>query len=257
MFFLLHQELGDLKRRLENTNTLTPPLEGIQHEYGINTNLLKEIIEFWKTKYDWREREKFLNKYPQYKVNIQGLNIHYLYAKPQVKEGVRVLPLLLLHGWPGSIREFYEIIPILTTPQKGRDYVFEVLAPSLPGYGFSDGAVRPGLGAFEAAILFKNFMKRLGYQKYYLQGGDWGAIIVQHMAVAFPEHVLGVHANMCFVNTPLSNLLQFFGSYYNPLVEDEGAKGKVYPLSKKFMTILEEMGYMHIQATKPDTVGKN
>lgn len=250
------QEVEFLKRKLENTRNLTAPLEGIVHQYGINRELLKEILEFWKSKYNWRESEKFLNKYPHYKVNVQGLDIHYLYVKPQVKSNIRVLPLLLLHGWPGSIREFYEIIPLLTTPQKGRDYVFEVIVPSLPGYGFSDAAVRPGLGAFEMAILFKNFMKRLGYEKYYIQGGDWGGIIVQHMATAFPQHILGVHSNMCFVNTPLANLYIFIGSFYNPFVEDEAAAGKVYPYLPKLLQLIEETGYMHLQATKPDTIGK-
>lgn len=245
-----------MQRKLESTRDLTAPLEGVVHQYGINRELLKEILEFWKTKYDWREREKFLNKYPQYKVNVQGLNIHYLYVKPQVKSNIRVLPLLLLHGWPGSIREFYEIIPLLTTPQKGRDYVFELIIPSLPGYGFSDGAVRPGLGIFEVAVLFKNFMKRLGYEKYYIQGGDWGAGIVQNMATAFPEHILGVHSNMCFVNGALANLYTFIGSFYPSFVEDEGVKGLLYPYLPKLMHLIEESGYMHLQATKPDTLGK-
>lgn len=109
------------------------PLEGVKHHYGINTNLLKNIIDFWKTKYDWRKQEKFLNKYPQFKTNIQGLNIHYIHVKPTATKGQKVLPLLLLHGWPGSVREFYEIIPLLTTPQAGRDFVFELIVASLPG----------------------------------------------------------------------------------------------------------------------------
>lgn len=108
-------------------------MEGVQQHYGMNTNLLTKIVEFWKTKYNWREREKFLNQYPQFKVNIQGLNIHYIHVKPKAIKGVKVLPMLLLHGWPGSVREFYEIIPILTTPQKGNKFAFEVIVPSLPG----------------------------------------------------------------------------------------------------------------------------
>lgn len=99
----------------------------------MNTNLLNKIVEFWKSKYDWREREKYLNKFPQFKVNIQGLNIHYLHIKPQETKGIKVRPLLLLHGWPGSVREFYDIIPILTTPQAGSNIAFEIIAPSLPG----------------------------------------------------------------------------------------------------------------------------
>ncbi|CAG9824997.1 unnamed protein product [Phaedon cochleariae] len=141
-----------------------PPLEEAKQHYGMNTDLLQNITEFWKTKYDWRERETFLNRYPHFKVNVQGLNIHYIHVKPapeQTSKGVRVLPLLLLHGWPESVSQFNGIIPLLTTAQKGTDFVFEVIAPSLPGFGFSDAAVRPGLGAIQMAIVMKNLMEMI------------------------------------------------------------------------------------------------
>lgn len=98
-----------------------------------------------------------------------------------------MLPLLLVHGWPGSLREFYKLIPLLTTPRSGEKIVFEVIAPHLPGYGFSQGTNRPGLGAAEIAVLFDTLMQRLGFKNYYLQGGDWGAVITTHMAALFPE----------------------------------------------------------------------
>lgn len=125
--------LSDLTKRLQNALPFQEPLEDARHHYGLNTHLLKEIIEFWKTQYNWREQEKFLNQYPQFKVNVQGLKIHYLHVKPKRTEGLKVVPLLLVHGWPGTVREFYEIIPLLTTPRSNRDFVFEVIAPSLPG----------------------------------------------------------------------------------------------------------------------------
>lgn len=103
----------------------------------MNTNLLKNIVDYWKNEYDWRKQESFLNQYPQFKVSVQGLKIHFLHVKPKEANGLKVLPLLLLHGWPGSVREFYEIIPILTSQQSGRDFVFEVIAPSLPGWYLS------------------------------------------------------------------------------------------------------------------------
>ncbi|XP_018570554.1 juvenile hormone epoxide hydrolase 1-like [Anoplophora glabripennis] len=126
------EALKDLQRRLANALPFQEPLEDVKQHYGMNANLLKNIVDFWRTKYDWREREKFLNQYPQFTVSVQGLRIHYLHVKPKETKGVKVLPLLLLHDWPGSIREFYEMIPLLTTPQKGRDFVFEVIAPSMP-----------------------------------------------------------------------------------------------------------------------------
>ncbi|NP_001161902.1 juvenile hormone epoxide hydrolase-like protein 5 precursor [Tribolium castaneum] len=247
--------LKDLQHRLANARPLVPPLEGAQQHYGMNTKLLGKIIDHWRTKYNWREREKFLNQYPQFTVSVQGLRLHYIHVKPPSPGNLKVLPLLLLHGWPGSVREFYDIIPLLTKPAQGRNFVFEVIVPSLPGYGFSEAAVRPGLGPIEMSVVFKNFMKRIGFDKYYIQGGDWGALIVQNMATLFPEHVLGVHSNMCFVNTPLSNLKLLLGSLYPPLIVSKEMESKIYPLSAFYSNVLLEFGYMHLQATKPDTVG--
>lgn len=95
---------------------------------------MKEILLYWQNEYNWKEREKYLNRFPQFKINIQGLDIHFLHVKPKnVPENVKVLPLLLIHGWPGSVREFYEILPKLTEYDKKRNFVFEVIAPHIPG----------------------------------------------------------------------------------------------------------------------------
>nr|CAD7193995.1 unnamed protein product [Timema douglasi] len=162
--------LDDLNTRLQHVK-LTPPLEGIGFQYGFNTDYLKKVVDFWRTKYNWREREAYLNSFPQFKTQVDGLDLHFLHVKPkQVPPSTRVLPLLLLHGWPGSVREFYEIIPLLTTPREGVNFVFEVVVPSLPGYGFSEGASKPGLGAAQMAVVFKDLMARLGFDKFYLQG---------------------------------------------------------------------------------------
>lgn len=98
-----------------------------------------------------------------------------------------MLPLLMLHGWPGSVMEFYKILPLLTNPRPEYDFVFEIIVPSLPGFGFSSPAVRPGLGAAEMAVVFKNLMERLGFEQFYTQGGDWGAGITASMAAMYPE----------------------------------------------------------------------
>lgn len=127
------QILDDLKYRLENTLPFQKPLVGVKHHYGINTNLLQNIMDFWKTEYNWREREKYFNKYPHFLVNIQGLDIHFIRVKPETTKDLKVLPLLVLHGWLGSVREMYELIPLLTTPRKKKDFVFEVIVVSLPG----------------------------------------------------------------------------------------------------------------------------
>lgn len=118
---------------------------------------------------------------------MSGLDIHFLHVKPKDAKGKKVLPLLLQHGWPGSVLEFYKIIPLLTTPKPEYDFVFEVVVPSLPGFGFSDPAIRPGLGGSEMAVVLKNLMLRLGFNKFYTQGGDWGAIVTANMAAMFPQ----------------------------------------------------------------------
>ncbi|KAJ3662799.1 hypothetical protein Zmor_007126 [Zophobas morio] len=247
--------IEDLQHRLKKARPFVPPLEAIQQQYGLNTNLLNKIVDFWRTEYNWKERETFLNKFPQFVVSVQGLRLHYIHVKPANPEGRKVLPLLLLHGWPGSIREFYEIIPLLTTPRPGCNFVFEVIAPSLPGYGFSEAAVRPGLGAVQAAVLFKNLMKRLGFAKYYIQGGDWGAVIIHHMGTLFPEQILGLHSNMCSVNSLKSNIKLFFYSFWPTLLVAQEHVHKIYPRLAKLANLVLESGYMHLQATKPDTVG--
>lgn len=247
--------LEDLKLRLSNHRPFVPPLENIQQQYGMNTLLLKNIADYWLKKYNWRKQEKFLNKYPQYKTNIQGLNIHYLHIKPNVSSNIKTYPMLILHGWPGSVREFYEIIPYLTTPQNNRNYVFELVIPSLPGYGFSDPAVRPGLGAAQIAVVFKNLMDRLGFKKYFVQGGDWGSVITNLMAAFYPDKIIGTHSNMCIVMSPLSYLKTAIFSIYPKLFLDERSISKLYPMTSKFSDLLLETGYLHIQATKPDTLG--
>nr|CAI5864332.1 unnamed protein product [Callosobruchus analis] len=250
--------LQDLQYRLDHHRPMTPPLEGIQQQYGMNTNLLKRIVDFWRTKYNWREREVFLNKYPQFRVNIDGLDIHFIHLKPtNVPKGIQVLPLLLVHGWPGSLREFYDILPKLTTPREGYDFVFEVVAPHIPGYGFSQGAVRPGLGPPHIANMFRKLMERLGHKKFYMQAGDFGHIILQHLAIWFPESVLGFHSNFCVVFTPMSYIKHLISAmspsfpwYVRPDHYD-----RVFPIKEKAGLNLRESGYLHIQATKPDTIG--
>lgn len=161
----------------------------------------------------------------------------------------------MLHGWPGSFREFYGVIPLLTQPQEGKDFVFELIIASLPGFGFSQPASKPGLGALECAVVFKNLMQRLGFEKYYLHGGDWGAVIVTAMSSLYPNSVLGMHSTMCFDDSPSATIKMILGSFYPSFIIDKKYENKIYPISATFERMLLEFGYMHLQATKPDTVG--
>ncbi|XP_028170521.1 juvenile hormone epoxide hydrolase-like isoform X2 [Ostrinia furnacalis] len=245
----------DLQDRLKSRRPFPPPLQNVGFEYGFNTNTLETWLQYWAKDYNFAEREAFFNQYPHFKTNIQGLDIHFLRVTPQVPEGVQLVPLLLLHGWPGSVREFYEAIPLLTAVSKDRDFALELIIPSLPGYGYSSPAVRPGMGPSEIALIMKNLMHRLGFKKFYVQGGDWGSLIGSHMSTFFPEEVLGFHSNCIFLMSQKTSLITILGSIYPTLIMDEKYVDRHYPLSEYYSNLIEEMGYMHIQATKPDTVG--
>ncbi|XP_066259194.1 juvenile hormone epoxide hydrolase 1-like [Euwallacea similis] len=251
--------IDDLKLRLARTLPLQPALEGVQQNYGMNSQLLGSIIDYWKTSYNWTDRQQFLNKYPQYTVSVQGLKIHYIHVKPTINKQakLKVVPVLLLHGWPGSVREFYEIIPLLTELQKDRSVVFEVIAPSLPGYGFSEATTKPGLSPMRVAQIMKNLMHRIGFKKFYVQGGDWGAIILTYMSMLYPESLLGAHSNMCVCEMTSCHLkLWLLGTTFPSLIAEKEEIPYFTPIGEKITNfLLLETGYMHIQATKPDTIG--
>ncbi|CAG9792547.1 unnamed protein product [Diatraea saccharalis] len=187
IYFNYKVVIKDLKDRLKARKPFTPPLEGIGFEYGFNTKTLDSWATYWMEKYNFTERENFFNQYPHFRTKIQGLNIHFIRVTPEVPPGKHLVPILLLHGWPGSVREFYEAIPYLTAASKDRDFVLELIIPSLPGYGHSEGAVKPGMGPLEIAVIFRNLMQRLRFQKYYVQGGDWGSLIAANIATLFPN----------------------------------------------------------------------
>lgn len=128
-----------LKSKILDSHKFHEPLEETAFEYGFNSNKLSSVLEYWTGTYltKWTERQSYLNKFPQFKTQIQGLNIHFIHVKPKVlSANTKILPLLLLHGWPGSIREFYDVIEMLTE-KSNEKFAFEIIVPSLPGYGFS------------------------------------------------------------------------------------------------------------------------
>jgi hypothetical protein len=164
--------LADLRARLERTR-LPDEVTDSGWDYGTNLAYLKELIEYWRTRYDWRKHERELNGFNQFKANIDGLDIHFIH---QPGRGPNPKPLLLIHGWPGSVYEFHQVIPMLTDPAAhgaSADDSFAVIAPSLPGYGFSGHPTKRGAGVEAMATMFHKLMtETLGYKRYAAQGGD-------------------------------------------------------------------------------------
>ncbi|KRY88997.1 Epoxide hydrolase 1 [Trichinella pseudospiralis] len=247
--------LNDLQVRLNNTKFFQA-LENSSFFYGSNANFLHSFHDYWMNSYNWRETEAI--------TQIEGLNVHYIHAKPaEDSKYDTVYPLLLVHGWPGSISEFLKIIPILIDPMKhsigyGKKYAFEVIAPSIPGFAWSDAPKRKGFGPAAAARVFLKLLDRLNKRRFYCQGGDWGSIIASIIAQVYPERVIGLHLNTAFVPGiahPMILLKQLLGIYFPEFVIDPADQYRVYPLMEKLFYSIEESGYFHLQSTKPDTVG--
>uniref|UniRef100_A0A182MA60 Epoxide hydrolase N-terminal domain-containing protein n=1 Tax=Anopheles culicifacies TaxID=139723 RepID=A0A182MA60_9DIPT len=247
-----------LIRQLTDLPHLAAPLEDAgAFEYGFNSNRLQELIHYWREQYlpKWStEREPLLNCYPHFKTQIQGLDIHYIHIRPKVVDRQKTVPLLLLHGWPGSVREFYDIISFLTNSEE-KEYIFEVIVPSLPGFGWSQGSAKVGLGGQKMAIIMKNLMERLGHKRFFVHGGDWGALITDMMGTYFPENVIGIHQIGCGVIGTLATWKTMIASLVPWKFMEEQYIPYYFPLQTYLKEILIESGYMHIQATKPDTIG--
>ncbi len=188
--------LDDLRRRLAATR-LPDEIPGAGWQYGSELSYVMKLIEYWKTDYNWSAQETLLNRFSHYRVQMEDILLHYI-LQPGV--GPAPLPLLLSHGWPGSIFEFTKIIGPLTDPARyggNPKDAFTVVAPSLPGYGFSHLPNQRRLGIEEIADLFARLMHDiLGFQRFAAQGGDWGAFITARLGFAHPEKVAGIHLNM-------------------------------------------------------------
>eukprot|EP00794_Sanderia_malayensis_P018725 gene18725-20614_t len=249
-------ELNDLNSRLQSTKYFKS-LENSSWSYGTRPDAMKELVDYWLNKYSWKVQEKLINSFNHFKTNIDGISLHFIHAKPpNVKQETKVVPLLLLHGWPGSFFEFYKVIPKLLEEKNGM--AFELIVPSLPGYGFSSAARKKGMHAANVALLMKKLMHRLGHSTFYIQGGDWGSVVTRGMAILFPSVVRGAHMNfwpmMAHPKYPI--LASIIGTIAPSLVlPDKKERDNIFPLMKTLKFALEETGYLHIQSTKPDTVG--
>ncbi|WP_232665335.1 epoxide hydrolase family protein [Pseudonocardia sp. TRM90224] len=238
-------QIDDLRARL-GAARLPAPLPGDGWDTGVPVAYLRELVEHWGTSYDWRQAEQELNKHPQFTTEIDGQRIHFLHVRSAEADA---MPLLLTHGWPGSIVEFLDVIGPLTDPRShggdARD-AFHVVIPSLPGFGFSGPVTEAGWDTARIARAWAELMRRLGYERYGVQGGDIGASVSPEVGRAAPENVVGVHVNGGpGVMPPL------------PLADDELAsltdveRDRVRRIGA-FMQ--EEFGYIAIQGTRPQTL---
>ncbi len=190
-------ELDDLCDRLDRVRW-AQELPGIDWDYGVPGAYVKELVAYWRTGYDWRAWEAKLNQYPQFTTQIDGQNLHFLHV-PSPEE--HALPLLLTHGWPGSIAEFLDVIGPLTNPSAhGGDpaSAFELVIPSLPGYGFSGPTTQRGWNTRRVATAWAALMRRLGYGRYGAAGNDWGSDVSLELGRVDPESVVGVHVTQIF-----------------------------------------------------------
>lgn len=190
------ETLLDLRERLDRTRFFDE-FEGSGWTYGVSGPYLRELCEYWRTTFDWRAQEAILNAFDQFQTRVDGQPFHFIHAR---SPHAGALPLLLVHGWPGSIFEFVKVIGPLSDPvAHGGDAAdaFHVVAPSIPGYGFSGPTVASGWGPGRIADAFSALMTRLGYQRYGAGGGDWGAIITTELARADEgRHLCGLHLTM-------------------------------------------------------------
>src|SRR3954466_9666446 len=190
-----HEALDDLRRRIASTNW--PEQETVADQsQGVPLAMIQKLARYWMTDYEWRTCEAKLNALPQFVTEIDGLDIHFIHARAQHEDA---LPLVVNHGWPGSIIEQLKIINRLTDPTAhgaSAEDAFHVVIPSMPGYGFSGKPTSTGWGPERMARAWAELMGRLGYDRYVAQGGDWGAFVVDQMGLQAPEGLLAIHTNM-------------------------------------------------------------
>lgn len=234
-------QLDDLQRRL--TQARWPERETVDDwSQGIPLAYLQQVCHYWATDYDWRAREARLNAWPQFKTEIDGLGIHFIHARSPRADAK---PLLLTHGWPGSVVEFLNVLGPLTDPEAhGADdeTAFHVVAPSLPGFGFSEKPAAPGWGVVRTADAWDALMQRLGYAQYFAQGGDWGAAVTAAIGARHAGPCLGIHTNMPFV--PLGP------------AEGEAPTEQERDALAAFEHYQQwDSGYMKQQMTRPQTIG--
>jgi pimeloyl-ACP methyl ester carboxylesterase len=222
--------IAELRERLARTRWPDePPLP--PWSTGTSVAYLRELIDYWRTGFDWRVWEANLNSFPQFTIPIRGIDLHFIRVPSRRPDA---MPLLISHGWPGSVFEFHKILPLLAEH-------FTVIAPSLPGYTLSFKPGQQRFGITEIADLYAELMDTLGYPRYGVQGGDWGGFLASVMGLRFPQRLTGIHLNLLAVRRDPK------------MLENPNAQEKIY-LDQLNNFLKEEIGYQWIQGTRPQTL---
>jgi pimeloyl-ACP methyl ester carboxylesterase len=234
-------ELEDLRDRLARTRW-PDELPGVGWGYGVGLDYVKDMTEYWRTSFDWRKQEAMLNEFPQFTTTIDGTNVHYLHVRSPEPNA---MPLILTHGWPGSVAEFLDVIGPLSDPRShGGDPAdaFNLVIPSIPGYGFSGPTREAGWDSARMAKAWATLMQRLEYERYGAHGGDAGALITRELGILKPEGLVGVH------------VLQIFAFPSG----DPDEMARMDEFEKQGMEILANYdavsGYVKIHQTRPQTL---
>jgi pimeloyl-ACP methyl ester carboxylesterase len=231
--------LDDLRARLRRTRW--PDAEVVDDwTQGVPLVYLQEVCRYWADEYDWRARQAALNRFDQYVTDIDGVDIHFIHQR---SPHAGALPIVLTHGWPGSIVEFQKVIEPLTEPTRHggtADEAFHVIAPSIPGYGFSGKPRQVGWGVERIGDLWAELMARLGYERYVAQGGDWGYAITSVLAARHPDRCVGIHLNFAMIIGPAS---------------DPPTPAQQFALERAKYYQEWDFGYRVQQKTRPQTLG--
>ena len=234
--------LHDLRSRLANTRW-PDEIDGIGWQQGAALDYIRSLVDYWRERFDWRAQESALNRFVQFRADVSGEKIHFIHER--AKNG-RGLPLVFTHGWPGSFIEAVKLIPLLTDPESHgapAEDAFDIVVPSLPGYGFSPAPTAAGMNSYVIAELWGELMSGLGYERFAAQGGDWGASVATWLGLLVPSRVAGIHLNY------------IPGSYEPPRAADGS---DLAPEERAFLESRDkwldaEGAYGHMQGTKPQT----
>lgn len=243
-------DLKDLRRRILATRW--PKKETVSDDsQGVQLATIQKLARYWAKDYDWRKMEAKLNALPQFRTNIEGLDIHFIHVRSKEPNA---LPVILTHGWPGSIIEMLKVIDPLTNPTahggKAED-AFDVVIPSMPGYGFSEQPTAPGWGPERIARAWDVLMKRLGYQRYVAQGGDWGNAVSETMATQRPAGLLAIHTNMAATVPPEIDNALFKGE---PLSTAGFSADEKHACEQLDYFYKKGLGYAQEMANRPQTL---